>query len=40
MRAGLRPEETFGLEVAGFDWQKGHIKIRRGWSKKGDPGQE
>jgi len=30
---GLRPEETFGLKWLDFDWQKGHINIRRGWSK-------
>ncbi len=29
----LRPEEAFGLKWLDFDWQKGHINIRRGWSK-------
>jgi integrase len=29
----LRPEETFGLKWQDFDWQKGQINIRRGWSK-------
>lgn len=29
----LRPEECFGLKWQDFDWQKGQIDIRRGWSK-------
>jgi integrase len=36
----LRPEETFGLKWSDVDWQKGQIKIRRGWSKgKETPGK-
>jgi integrase len=29
----LRPEEAFGLKWLDFDWRKGQINIRRGWSK-------
>jgi integrase len=29
----LRPEEGFGLNWQDFDWRKGQITIRRGWSK-------
>jgi integrase len=29
----LRPEEAFGLKWQDIDWQKGQIKIIRGWSK-------
>jgi integrase len=29
----LRPEEAFGLKWLDIDWQKGQIKIIRGWSK-------
>jgi integrase len=30
---GLRPEEAFGLKWEDVEWKKGHINIRRGWSK-------